>query len=38
MTDHVQGFHRRQHILLPDTVDDYVTDDNAVRFIEAFLG
>ena len=37
MTDHVQGFHRRQHILLPDTVDDYVTEDNAVRFIEAFV-
>ena len=37
MTDHVRGFHRYQQILLPDTVDDYVTADNPVRFIEAFV-
>lgn len=37
MTEHVRGFHRRQQILLPDTVDDYVTDDNPVRFIEVFV-
>lgn len=37
MTDHVKGFHRRQQILLPDTVDDYVTEDNPVRFMEVFV-
>ena len=37
MTDHVKGFHRRQQILLPDTVDDYVREDNTVRFVNAFV-
>ena len=37
MTDHVRGIHRRQQILLPDIVDDYVAEDNPVRFIDAFV-
>lgn len=37
MTDHVQGFHRRQQILLPHLVDDYVPEDNSVRFVSAFV-
>ena len=37
MTDYVQGFHRRQQLLMPDTVDDYVSADNPARFIAAFV-
>ncbi len=37
MTDYVQGASRRQTLLLPDTLDDYVPPDSAVRFIDAFV-
>jgi transposase len=37
----VSGFvpssHRRQQILLPDVLDDYVSEENSVRFIDAFV-
>src|SRR3954453_21076902 len=33
----VEGQDRRQTILLPDCVDDYVTGENPVRAIEAFV-
>src|SRR5919205_1597426 len=33
----VEGQDRRQTILLPDCVDDYVTEENPVRAIEAFV-
>jgi transposase len=37
MTDHVKGFSRHQVVLLPDRVDDYVDEENPVRFIDAFV-
>src|SRR5271169_990127 len=33
----VEGEDRRQSLLLPDSLDDYVTEDNPVRVIEAFI-
>jgi len=38
MTDHVLGFERKQVILFPDTLDEYVGEENPVRFIDAFVG
>jgi transposase len=35
--DHVQGFSRSQEILFPAKIDDYIEEDNLVRFIEAFV-
>lgn len=37
MSGFVQGHHRRQRILLPDSLDDYVSEENPVRFIDAFV-
>lgn len=34
---HIQGISRLQTLLLPECVDDYVAQDNPVRFIEAFV-
>ena len=34
---HIQGTSRSQTLLLPACVDDYVSPNNAVRFIEAFV-
>src|SRR3954451_20107003 len=34
---HIPGHDRSQLLLLPEAVDDYVGDDNPVRFIEAFV-
>jgi transposase len=33
----VEGENRRQIMLLPDCLDDYVTENNPVRVIEAFI-
>jgi len=33
----VEGADRRQSLLLPETLDDYVTEDNSVRVIEVDL-
>jgi transposase len=33
----VEGEDRRQSLLLPESLDDYVTDDNPVRVIEVFI-
>jgi hypothetical protein len=33
---HISGFERRQLLLLPEAVDDYVGSDNPVRFIDVF--
>ena len=33
----VEGEDRRQEVLLPPCLDDYVTENNAVRVIEAFV-
>jgi len=33
----VEGEDRRQATLLPDCLDDYVTEDNPVRVIDVFI-
>ncbi len=33
----VEGEDRRQATLLPDCLDDYITEDNPVRVIEVFI-
>jgi transposase len=33
----VEGDDRRQSLLLPASLDDYVTGDNPVRVVEAFI-
>ena len=35
--NYVEGTSRSQLILLPDTLDDYVDEDDPVRFIDAFV-
>jgi len=37
MSDYVKGSKREQVILLPDRLDDYVDENNPVRFIDAFV-
>ena len=34
---YIKGVDRRQRILFPETVDDYVDENNPVRFIDAFI-
>src|ERR1700687_3477957 len=34
---HITGHDRRQTLLLPEAVDDYVGAENPVRFIDAFV-
>jgi transposase len=33
----IEGCGRRQKLLLPDCVDDYVSEDNAVRVVDVFI-
>jgi transposase len=35
--DYIRGLTRNQVILFPETVEDYITEDNPVRFIDAFV-
>jgi transposase len=35
---YVAGLDRDQSVLFPETLDEYVSEDNAVRFIDAFVG
>ena len=37
MSGYVPSAHRRQRILFPDVLDDYVTEENPVRFLDAFV-
>ncbi len=37
MTRFIEGKNRRQTLLLPECLDDYVTPDNPVRVIDAFI-
>ena len=37
MSEHVNGTHRDQTVLFPNTVDQYVEKENPVRFIDAFV-
>ena len=34
---HIQGANRHEEIQFPQRLDDYITDDNPVRFIDAFV-
>jgi transposase len=34
---HIHGHDRSQTLLLPESVDDYVSSDNPVRFIDAIV-
>jgi hypothetical protein len=34
---HISGSDRSQLLLLPETIEDYVSADNSVRFIDAFV-
>jgi len=35
--DYIRGTARNRVILFPDSVQDYITEDNPVRFIDAFV-
>lgn len=35
--EYIQGINRRQTILFPESVDDYIKEDNPVQFIDAFV-
>lgn len=35
---YIQGIDRDQQLMMPEAVDDYVAQDNAVRFLDAFVG
>jgi transposase len=35
--DYIRGTNRDQVILVPETVEDYITEDNPVRFIDALV-
>jgi transposase len=37
MSEHVLGNHRDQTVLFPNTIDQYVEQENPVRFIDAFV-
>lgn len=34
---YISGISREQIVLFPETIDDYITEDNPVRFINAFV-
>jgi len=34
---YIEGESRCQSVLLPDLLDDYITEDNPVRFLDAFV-
>src|SRR5262245_12195606 len=34
---HIQGAQRHEEIQCPQRLDDYITDDNPVRFLDAFV-
>src|SRR6266513_2256338 len=35
--DYIRGVNRNQVILFPESVEDYITEENPVRFIDAFV-
>jgi transposase len=37
MSEHIEGTHRSQTVLFPDSVDKYVAKENPVRVIDAFV-
>src|ERR1700730_10484520 len=36
--DFIRGTSRNQVMVFPESVEDYITEDNPVRFIDAFVG
>lgn len=34
---YIEGIHRKSKISFPESIDDYITDDNPVRVIDAFV-
>ena len=34
---YITGVSRDQVILFPESIDDYITEDNPIRFIDAFV-
>ena len=38
MTRFIEGVFRDQVTLLPESLDDYVAEDNPVRVVDAFIG
>ena len=34
---YVEGESREQRVLFPEALDEYITEDNVVRFIDAFV-
>jgi len=37
MINYIEGSARDQDFLLPESLDDYVAEDNPIRFIECFV-
>lgn len=37
MMGYIEGTNRKQIILFPESVDDYIEEDNSLKFIEAFI-
>ncbi len=35
---HIDGINRDQITMFPEALDDYISEDNPVRFIDAFVG
>jgi transposase len=35
--DHIHGLNREQMTLFPEALDDYISQDNPVRFIDAYV-
>lgn len=35
--EHIKGMDRNQVLLFPEVIDDYITEENPVRFIDAFV-
>ena len=34
---YIEGENRNQSLLFPEALDDYITNDNPVRFIDSFV-
>ena len=37
MSRFIEGQHRQQSTLSPERIDDYITDENPVKFVDAFV-
>lgn len=35
--EHIKGMDRKQVLLFPEVIDDYITDENPVKFMDAFV-